>query len=227
MSGGMKYTGIGALPGLAEPAPHIGSVDRIVQVGALLLVTLGLVAVTGGAASAHTASVSATCKKLSVNLTSYQSSGGQNRVQVSVDGASRADAQFGTSYSQTFPFSDETVAHTWTVKVTAWDDPNGQKGWTFTKSGTSDPCQPPDACPDLPGTQPPGTMCTPPHKDYEKREIRATPDCYDKTVTVEKRSGPATTPGTATPGSPAPGASGPPTTPTRSPRLLRTAPAPR
>src|SRR3954471_15047821 len=136
--------------------------DWVIRSAALLLVTIGLVAATGGAASAHTSSVSATCAKLSVNLSSYQSSGGQNHVTVTVDGAQKADAAFGSSYSQFFPFADQTVAHSWTVKVTAWDDPDGQKGWSFTKSGTSEPCAPPDACPDLPGTQPPGTMCTPP-----------------------------------------------------------------
>ncbi len=159
----------------------------VIRISVLLLITIGLVAGTGSAASAHTKSVSATCYKLSVSLTDYQTSGGQNRVTVTVDGAQKADTAFGSSYSQTFPFADETVAHSWTVNVTAWDDPNGQKGWSFTKSGTSEPCAPPDACPDLPGTQPPGTMCTPPHSDYEKREVRGTPDCEHEKITVEKQ----------------------------------------
>jgi hypothetical protein len=159
----------------------------VIRLAVLLLITIGLVAATGSAASAHTNSVSATCAKLSVNLSNYQSSGGQNHVTVTVDGAQKADTAFGSSYSQLFPFADETVAHSWTVKVTAWDDPDAQKGWTFTKSGTSVPCAPPDACPDLAGTQPPGTMCTPPHSDYEKREVRGTPNCEHQTITVEKQ----------------------------------------
>ena len=160
---------------------------RIGHVAALLLVATGLVVVTGGAASAHNASVSATCAKLSVSLTSYQASGGQNTVKVTVDGATKADTAFGSSYNQTFPFADETSSHTWTVQVKAWDDAGGQKGWSFTKSGTSNPCAPPDACPQLPGTQPPGTQCTAPHADDEKREVRGTPDCTHETVTVEKQ----------------------------------------
>ncbi len=98
----------------------------VVQLGVLLLVTLGLVAGIGGAASAHTNSISATCEKLSVKLTSYAGSG--NRVQVTIDGTSRPTPTFGASYTQTFTFADSTMAHTWTVKVTAVGRPGRQQG---------------------------------------------------------------------------------------------------
>jgi len=115
---------------------------HVARLGALVLVALGLVVVTGGAASAHNASVSATCSQLTVSLTDYQQRAGeQNTVKVTVDGVLKADTTFVSGYSQSFPLAD-TVAHTWTVAVTAWDDPNGTNHWTFTKTGTTTPCHP-------------------------------------------------------------------------------------
>lgn len=63
-----------------------------------------------------------------------------NHVTVITNGSTVADQDFSTSYNKTFSFADKTVANTWTVKVTAYDDPTGSHGWTFTKSGTTTPC---------------------------------------------------------------------------------------
>ena len=91
---------------------------HVARLGALMLAALGLVVVTGGVASAHNASVSATCSQLTVNLTNHQvQSGKQNTVKVTVDGAVKADTTFGSGYSQTFTFA-ETVAHTFNLPGT-------------------------------------------------------------------------------------------------------------
>ncbi|MBA2954707.1 hypothetical protein GON03_10260 [Nocardioides sp. MAH-18] len=149
----------------------------------LLLVVLGLTTVTEGTASAHIGRAGATCEALTVTLTDYKTPG-TNTVKVVVDGATLADTTFVEEYSQSFGLGNPAVAHTWSVAVTAWDDPDGSIGWTFTKSDSSTPCTPPDACPDLEGDQPPDTMCTPPPDDKETREVRGTPDCTSETVTV-------------------------------------------
>ncbi|MBA2954706.1 hypothetical protein GON03_10255 [Nocardioides sp. MAH-18] len=157
--------------------------------GALLLTTLGLVALGGaGAASAHTPSISVTCDKLTVSLTNYQDSASPNSVRVVTDGAVRAETPFGSSYAQVFTLGDPTTPHTWSVTVTASDDPDGSNGWTISRSGTTTPCAPPDACPDLPGDQPPGTSCTQPGDEVEVRWLHGAPDCTTHTVTSTKES---------------------------------------
>jgi hypothetical protein len=179
---------------------------------AAALVSLGLVAATQVAASAHTPQVSADCQGLHVALSNYRTgeagpnvwynwspnkdqgsfdgppdwptdargtwhehdnnggpeqgtfgtfstsdgngraswfhrehgeAAGTNHVTVVVDGAAVTDEDFTGSFSQDYPW-DDTEGHTFTVTVTAWDDPTGEKGYTFTESGSQDACaQPP------------------------------------------------------------------------------------
>ncbi|MFC7493104.1 MULTISPECIES: hypothetical protein [unclassified Nocardioides] len=160
----------------------------LTRLGALLLVSLGLVAVGGSPASAHTASVDASCEQLTVDLTRYVASGGPNTVRVVVDGETRAETTFGSSYGQAFALGDAATPHSWTVSVTAWDDPDGARGWTFERSGTSSPCEPPDACPEMPDDQPPGTDCAQPPDDVEHRWLHGAPDCTTHTITKTKQS---------------------------------------
>lgn len=68
-----------------------------------------------------------------------------NHVKVVTAGATRADVDFGSSYSNTFAFADKYAANAWSVQVTAYDDPTGSKGFTKTLTGTSTPC--PDGVP--------------------------------------------------------------------------------
>lgn len=66
-----------------------------------------------------------------------------NTVVVTIDGVEVANTTFGTSYSNTFAFSDKYVAHDYSVAVTAHDDPAGYRGWTKTYTGASVPCDKP------------------------------------------------------------------------------------
>jgi hypothetical protein len=134
-------------------------------------------------ASAHTPAVDVSCEQLTVRLASYQAGAEPNTVRVVVDGAELANTPFGAAYDRTFTFTDAAVAHDWSVAVTAFDDPSGANGWTFTRSGTTSPCAPPDACPELSGDQPPGTSCTQPGDEIEGRVIDGAPDCTTGTVT--------------------------------------------
>lgn len=63
-----------------------------------------------------------------------------NTVVVTINGTQVESTTFGTDYHEVFPFADKTVANTWTVSITAWNDPDGSKGWTKTISGTTTPC---------------------------------------------------------------------------------------
>ncbi|MFL6119146.1 LPXTG cell wall anchor domain-containing protein [Actinophytocola sp.] len=96
-------------------------------------VTAGLIGFAG-VASAHTPQVSAECKgettTLKVNLTQYSTSKKKsNHVQV-LDGTQKlADTDFQKDYKNSFNVSG-SVAHDFTVHVKAWDDVDGQHGWS-------------------------------------------------------------------------------------------------
>jgi len=62
-----------------------------------------------------------------------------NTVAVTVDGATTTE-EFGTDYSAVVPFENKYVAHDWSVTITAWNDPSGDRGYTQTYSGTTTPC---------------------------------------------------------------------------------------
>ena len=132
---------------------------------ALLLIALGLVGVTGVAASAVGSTIGSTCDELSVSLSGYLD-GEPNHVRITVGGVVKADAPFGTGFSQAFPFPDRTKATTWSVAVVASDDSDGSKGATFTRTGTSTPCAPYDACPYLSGNPAPRDVV---HATAERR----------------------------------------------------------
>ena len=116
---------------------------RMMLSAALAVSLLMLSAVVAVSASAHTPKVDASCDELSVALSDYKTTGGTNHVTVTIDGAVVADQDFGRNYSDTFDAPDKYKAFSYVVKVTAWDDPNATKGYAFTESGTSTPCQPP------------------------------------------------------------------------------------
>ncbi|MCR6492892.1 hypothetical protein [Cellulomonas sp. P24] len=66
-----------------------------------------------------------------------------NHVVVTIDGTAVEDTDFSTTFTKSYTFSDKYTSHTYSVAVTAWDDPTGHNGWTFTKSGSSIACTPP------------------------------------------------------------------------------------
>ena len=63
-----------------------------------------------------------------------------NTVTATVDGEQVLSATFGSNYSNTISLEKYT-AHTYTVTITAWNDPTGSKGWTKTYTGTTTPCE--------------------------------------------------------------------------------------
>lgn len=65
-----------------------------------------------------------------------------NNVTITVDGVEVVNMPFGRNFETSWAL-DDSVAHDWTVVVTAWNDPTGSKGWTKTFSGTTTPCEQP------------------------------------------------------------------------------------
>jgi hypothetical protein len=115
---------------------------------AVVALTVAALAVPS-AVSAHTPRVSLTCEDgLRVNLTQYNNNG-TNSVAVSIDGEAvdGSPFTFGGSFSETFAVDPETEAHTATVAVSAWDDPNGNRGWTRTFELSIDACVEPTPSP--------------------------------------------------------------------------------
>ncbi len=94
--------------------------------------------------SAHNKSYDDKCDKLTLQLTQYASHQNKtNTVKVTIDGSEIVNTNFQSSYGPiSWPW-DETKDHSWQIKVTAWDDPNGNEGWTFSAGGTQKACKPP------------------------------------------------------------------------------------
>ncbi len=125
------------------------------------LATVALAAPAG--VSAHTPRVSLTCQGgLVVTLTQYNT-GGSNSVDIEIDGSDVAGSPFafGGSFSQTFSVQPPTTAHTATVKVMAWDDPTGSKGWTKTFNLDIAACVQPTPTPEPTPTPTPEPTPTP------------------------------------------------------------------
>lgn len=66
-----------------------------------------------------------------------------NTVLVQIDGETVDSASFGESFNRSYALGDKYIAHAWSVTITAWNDPDGSKGWTKTISGISEPCERP------------------------------------------------------------------------------------
>lgn len=94
-----------------------------------------------------------------------------NTVVVTIDGTQVVSTTFGSSYHNVIPFSDKTVAHTWSVTITAWNDPQGYNGWTKTISGTTTPC-----------------VTEVPPVDFDKLSGTITVDCEAETVTFTAKN---------------------------------------
>lgn len=114
------------------------------------VIALALSIVVAPPAWAHTSSISDECGLLSVDLHFYSTGGDEedtNSVTVTIDGeVVDEDTDFGASYDEEFELT-EYEAHSWMVEVEAWDDPDGEKGWTFTDSGEIEPCEEPPTPP--------------------------------------------------------------------------------
>lgn len=62
-----------------------------------------------------------------------------NHVDVTVNGVVVKDVDFGTSFSGTYPFV-AGQSNTYKVRVRAYDDPDGSKGWSKNFTGTVEGC---------------------------------------------------------------------------------------
>ncbi|HTI24243.1 MAG TPA: hypothetical protein VL652_24825 [Kutzneria sp.] len=126
---------------------------RSFGIGSAMAVAIGAAVLLAAPANAHTPTVTAGCvdgqTTLTVDLKDYNGSHA-NTVSVTVqpDGAatktSLVDTKFQDSYHATFHDAKtipSDVADTFVVTVKAWDDANGDKGWSFTKTLSAKACQ--------------------------------------------------------------------------------------
>lgn len=121
---------------------------RALAAGLALAVIAGsgiAVAATTGNAEAHTPKLDPTCYGLTVSADSYNDSKGEiNTVVVTIDGNVQDTVYFGSKTSKSYTFADASVSHSYSAKVTAWDDPDGTNEWTQSFSTTqSTPCPSP------------------------------------------------------------------------------------
>lgn len=119
-----------------------------------------------GTAGAHTPHVKAGCTDegtfLKVELKSYNAQK-DNTVKITDGDTVVADTTFKSSYDLAKDDFDNTVQHVFTVEVKAWDDPDGKRGWSFTKTKTVEACveTPPETTTTTTTTTPPETSDTP------------------------------------------------------------------
>ncbi|GAA1863723.1 hypothetical protein [Myceligenerans crystallogenes] len=122
---------------------------KILAGGALTAVALAGLVATAPAASAHTPNVTADCSTgLYVDLRWYPDG---TTVDVQIDGASVESVTLSgrggnNDHIKTYPFTDQTVAHTWAVNV---DSPDSDKlhpaGYDFAATGEVSSCATPPA----------------------------------------------------------------------------------
>lgn len=162
-----------------------------------IITTLTLAAVGGtglalGAmapAFAHTPEVASTCEGMTVTLQNYETGGSDakpNTLSVTIDDTLVDSPAFGSNFTQSYPFEDDTVAHHYEVVI---DAVGTEYDRTFT--GDSTPCKE-----TTPPTTPPTS--TPP----------TTPPTSTPPVTPPTDVPPATTPPAVPVDSPNPPASG-------------------
>ncbi|WP_033441738.1 LPXTG cell wall anchor domain-containing protein [Saccharothrix sp. NRRL B-16314] len=110
---------------------------QIARVGAFLGALTAAIAASVFAAApaqAHTPVFTPGCEgeksTLTVSLKAYQVNGDKtNTVKVTVDGEEVENRTFGHEFEAVYTRPGD-VAHKFTVEVKAWDDPNGDRGWT-------------------------------------------------------------------------------------------------
>lgn len=114
-----------------------GLARRVLGAGAAVALAATATLALAVPAGAHTPKTDAYCKDegttLKVQLTNYNTTH-ENSVYIEADGEVLVDeADFGNSYEFKREDFDPTVAHTFLVEVLAWDDEDGEKGWSFSE----------------------------------------------------------------------------------------------
>lgn len=141
-----------------------------------MLAALGTVVGTATSASAHTSTFSADCNGVVLHAQSYDGSKA-NKWSVTIGGSTQSGT-FGATYDNTFPVPQAGATTSWSAVIEAYDG-----NYKFTDSGSVGPCgtpPPTDACPNVPGTQPPGTNCNPPQPEPVKHKVRGAVQKIDK-----------------------------------------------
>lgn len=96
-----------------------------------------------GVASAHNPLATESCTGITVTLTNYQSETGvtnPNTLSVKVNGGSVDSQSFENTLSYTWTDALNTASYTYDIKVTAWDDPTNQQGFSPEYTGTVSGC---------------------------------------------------------------------------------------
>jgi LPXTG-motif cell wall-anchored protein len=124
-------------------------------------VAAGLIGFSG-IASAHTPKLNAECKgdttTLTVKLEAYNGQK-KNTVKVTDNGTTLDDMKFKTSYDKKWDVPGN-VDHSFTVKVVAGDDMNGDKGFSFEKTLDVKACVAPTTTTTTTTEAPPTTTTT-------------------------------------------------------------------
>jgi hypothetical protein len=184
---------------------------------ALAALTIGLHA---GSASAHVAPITADCERGLVIALSQYDPAGVNTLRVWIDGIERSSTTFGAGTTVTFSFGDLTVTHDYRVVVTAWDDPDGKKGWSFDTGTKAIP-----VC----ATSTTATSTTAPSTTAPSTTAPSTtaPSTTAPSTTAPSTTAPSTTaPSTTAPSTTAPSTTAPSTTAVTSEPVVSTAPPP-
>jgi LPXTG-motif cell wall-anchored protein len=149
----------------ARPNPAaIRIVRRGLGVSAVVATTAIVWFAVANPAEAHTPKVKAECYRgqavLLVELSNYSDSR-SNNITVQDGTTTIRDARFGRSFREIWT-RPGTEDHTFKVKVKAWDDPRGDKGFSFSKTLTVPSCAPKPPAPKPPAGTTTTTTTTPP-----------------------------------------------------------------
>jgi LPXTG-motif cell wall-anchored protein len=173
-----------------------------VALGVILTgVTAGLIGFAGPAV-AHTPKISAECKgevtTLRVKLTDYQVSKSKvNHVKVEDNGKVLKDVDFKDKYEESFKTS-AAEKHTFKVTVKAWDDPKGDRGWSFEATRNVEACVTTTTTTTTETTTT-TTDSTPPSTETTTTTTDSTPPSTETTTTTtESTTSPTTVPTTTT-----------------------------
>jgi uncharacterized repeat protein (TIGR01451 family) len=120
---------------------HGGTSRRILSAFLATVAAFAMLAfVVAPPAQAHVRAITADCYSWSVSLSVYET-GGENSVEIWVDGTVVTNnPDFGSDFQETGTW-DPTEDHTLRVRVIAFDDPDGSRGLSFDETYTSESCE--------------------------------------------------------------------------------------
>jgi hypothetical protein len=139
-----------------------GRTRRALSAGAAIALAAGAMLALAVPASAHSPKIEAACEEevttLQIKLINYNATG-ENSVSVVVDDEVLVDEVFETTFEQEWTDLDPKVAHVIEVDVSAWDDPDGAKGWSVSEQLEVEACAP--AAPTTPPMPPSSSEVAP------------------------------------------------------------------